>query len=344
MNVEIIGDPLFQLNLVLFISLPGPSDGTINPVLYNMGYRIESISPNISIPLSILNDIKENNINSNSYVKPEVILRHIEKNEYLLIECKRSSFSSESSTSKQAIAYLVLNGMVLKEVFGESGSDDWRSKLLYVVKAGDEELLSQCLNELSQMLQQVACTVIDYNVCGVGQGESGIYLNTDFMENIDLNISGNKINVLTGGSNYRPLYLIPYDINVGQPDEYTKSVLKERIRSSLAAQIITSLGEETFVLDIDTFLQRIILLWDVWEDNDSKKDLRRSTKRYIKFITNALKEKYALSVVQHQNTFSLGNASKDTKLKIINYFRSKAYRKGDFDIYPEETDQLELDI
>jgi len=46
---ELCGDPLFQLNMAIWLSQSKPCDFGVRPIFYESGFRILSIGPRMSI-------------------------------------------------------------------------------------------------------------------------------------------------------------------------------------------------------------------------------------------------------------------------------------------------------
>lgn len=332
-------DPLFQLNLVLFLSFPSPPGGRITPVFYNSGFRILSLSRRISLPLPLIGLIEGNSVAVQHSAKPEAILKHTTLNRLLLIECKKSSFSSTSSTANQAVTLLAAQGNVLRDALGFSRSNSWSSELLYIVKSADEELLSICLQELSENLNQIACSTNPHGVWGLEEKSDGIYINTSCSNGII--ISGEisvKVLASHSGNDYRTLYLIPADPSIGAPDIYAQEVLRERIRSSVAAFLMGSLGPKPVNLVIEQFMHRVINVWGLWEDTESKKNLRGGVRHYLKTVLNYIKKKYGVEFVVTNQGFEINPVTARTKIRLRHYFMSNGYRTGAFEPFYEQVE------
>ncbi len=96
---------LWQLNLMLWLSLPGYA---VKPVFYDAGFEIYLVEEVITVPEAAL--LRANStippVLITSRPNPDLVLRHNVNQSLLPIECKVSSFSSTSKKIKQANAIL----------------------------------------------------------------------------------------------------------------------------------------------------------------------------------------------------------------------------------------------
>ena len=67
---DLIGDPLFQLNLMLWLSLPQPAGGRITPILHDAGFKAHWISPKLTLSQEIAEKLRQKGIRSNQSVAP----------------------------------------------------------------------------------------------------------------------------------------------------------------------------------------------------------------------------------------------------------------------------------
>lgn len=334
-------DPLFQLNLVLFAAFPFPSGTRINPIFYNAGYQLFKISPTLTLPMPLINKIQAIPIQIKSAVTPEVLLRHITSGKVRIIECKKSSFSSTSTTARQAASYLALHGSVLNNAIGALRTSELASDLLYLVKEGDEALLKECLDEIASSIKQVGCAVNEFGVGGLAEEDDGVYLYTENADNLEA--IEKQVKIIDGekGSDYRTLYLIPMDPSINAKDSYAEDAVKSRLRSSLAAILIRLTGVKEFTLNAEMLLNRSIQVWTIWEDSDSKKKLKKITRNYIRQILNVLVKKCGIIVTEVGTSWVISSVTDKQKVNLVRYFSSAGYRLGNIDL---NDNQIELEL
>lgn len=334
-NQAIIEHPLYQLNLILLAALPQPEKGRIKPIFYNSGYMLNSISRKISLPLNL----RAKGIFQNSVV-PELILEKTKDNTFLTIECKRSSFGVESSNSTQANSYLVLDGNYLRDQLGKSGLVDWNSQILYVVKSGDEELMETTLNELAVSIEGENIKPVNFAVCGISLNENGIFLENHGL--LELPSKAKVLDLTDDASNLGIFFLIPLDCSIDSkmPIEAEHN-LQERIRSHLASIIMRAAPNQQVTIKVDKFLEEITIIWNEWQDKESKKRLKFHTKKYISQVLSAIKQLHTISFSIEGQTISIEPIHKEIKLGLIKYFNSKHFLTGKIELFSE---QLELDL
>src|SRR3989338_8016764 len=112
---KIIGDHLFQMNLILWLAQPIGMNIGLRAILAESGYSVYSIAPSLALPIPIRQRIREKNINAQDGCSPDIILGKEKSNFFLLVECKKQSFGPDSSTSEQARTLLLLDGQILGE-------------------------------------------------------------------------------------------------------------------------------------------------------------------------------------------------------------------------------------
>ncbi len=71
---EIIGDHLFQMNLILWLAQPIGMNIGLRAILAESGYSVYSISPSLALPIPIRERIREKNITAQDGCSPDIIL------------------------------------------------------------------------------------------------------------------------------------------------------------------------------------------------------------------------------------------------------------------------------
>ncbi|MFB5065731.1 MAG: hypothetical protein ACE3NC_00890 [Candidatus Wallacebacter cryptica] len=288
---DLIGDPLFQLNLMLWLSLPQPAGGRITPILHDAGFKAHWISPKLTLSQEIAEKLRQKGIRSNQSVAPDLMLKRSGEDQFVLVECKKSGFGLDSiKPTKQAVGLLVMQGDVLRDAAAGLRKDKWSSHLVYVVNDDDREPLSVTLHELTVAIEQAACTANDFDTWGLIQKDDGVYINfgqAPCFDNPEL--CGAK-RVLEGRA--QPLLdLIPVDITVSTPNKEAKIRLQERFRTSLMASIPRILTQEPMVIDLEQVWKRAVIVWDIWRCRDTKRYLIREAKKWFGSVLDNLEEK-----------------------------------------------------
>ena len=50
-TTDLVSDPLFQLNVLLWLTQPLPQGSALVPLLYQQGFTVYAISPALALPL-----------------------------------------------------------------------------------------------------------------------------------------------------------------------------------------------------------------------------------------------------------------------------------------------------
>ncbi|MDQ1351147.1 MAG: hypothetical protein QG657_1449 [Acidobacteriota bacterium] len=148
---KLIKDPVFQLNLLLWMSKEQPPDNyRIRPVFFDLGYKIIYIEQPFAFPESTLNALADSHLDIIQKPEPEVIIGKTSEKKALYFEAKANAFDYGSSNSKQARAHLVACGPAFGEVYGPLNS----CLLCYLVPGEGRDRMSGCLRNLTEELKK----------------------------------------------------------------------------------------------------------------------------------------------------------------------------------------------
>jgi hypothetical protein len=108
---ELVKDPVFQLNVLLWLAQPLPQAyQEITPLFFNQGFDVYALAPLLTLPPDILLVMRDHEFAVQARTRPDVILAQELTGKFAITECKRGSFGVDSSTAQQARALLVLAG------------------------------------------------------------------------------------------------------------------------------------------------------------------------------------------------------------------------------------------
>ncbi len=145
----LIRDPIFQLNILLWMAKEQPSDNYyVRPLFYELGYSIIYIEHPFAFPEETSNAMKDSGLDISTAQEPDLILGRKEDNKALYFEAKANSFFAASTSSRQARAHLVASGPVFSEVLAPLDS----CLLCYVVPKDGLKRMSECLTTLTTEL------------------------------------------------------------------------------------------------------------------------------------------------------------------------------------------------
>jgi hypothetical protein len=274
-NIELIGHPLFQLNLMLFLSLDIDDESQIYPILYKAGYSGLRIERNFHVPIGIRRVIREQIGRCNEIVAPDVFLEHVPSSTLVPVECKRSSGAMHGD---QTLGLLALNGAELGSLIGKPTSQTWTAIVTYLTTEGhgahvlaELERLSQRLRDDAQLVPAEACSLeLSYRA-------DGVYLmsvpRSVPLPDIDLNT---PVQVLSISPDFdlRPLYLIPYvssGLSDGEP--FAEKEFQEQLKLAIIARL-RDIGTEEYEFSLNDLIKEAVPVWDLWDNLENKRHIR----------------------------------------------------------------------
>lgn len=293
---DLIADPVFQLNALLWMASPSPSIGQYAPVLRNAGFGVLSIAPMLAPPPDVLLRLKETNLPFQERFSPDVILANDERRCFVLVECKSNSFNKMSSTAEQARTFLVVCGERLHEVLAVASIDIKSRSAAYLVPERVSSAMRETLDELDgeltfKRLPTGNCVLLTLNV-----EERGIHLLADQPAQTLMGIAPSTCFVeIEAETDPRPLYFIPFEPNCDQsPEEreYCKRVLFERIHSEILGSVGRALAPVTISFDADELLSKATMgMYSFWEDRDARTHLKRLVRPLLRKLIEKVNDR-----------------------------------------------------
>jgi GTP cyclohydrolase II len=282
---DLIGDPLFQLNVMVLLSWRGTRRAGITPLFAEAGYELSFIERTIPVPEPARLRLTESGIEVQMAASPDVFLEHPDARAFVPIECKRSSFSAASSTARQARAMLLLEGSVLASFIGKPPGGTWSGVLTYLSVEGNGTPLLATLRQLSEELRGNGARVSESASLEISWGSEGVYV-TAVAESAPLPsvelIRPVLALRLRPGEDPRPLYPIPVLPGGGQERDIAgEAQIRELLRIRSLA-LLGSLGpRREYDLDED-FLARAVQVWTLWRNEQAKRNLRVHARAYLR--------------------------------------------------------------
>ncbi len=352
---ELCRDPLFQLNLAIWLAQEQPIElFCVNPLFYKSGLTIYSIPNKLTIPLDIQVNIAKSNLDCQEVAKPDLILetKDVPK-KYCLLECKASSFGINSQNPqpvKQARTHLIISGMVISEVLGGRRGDN-EGILCYLIGSDNIDMMLETLKTLKQEIKDKINYISGYYGCfQVKSRENAILLeyHKEIKKYLNLNEeSPVKILAIEKDTDPRPLYFIPYDPNIQSKEEQAlgRRILFERILSNIISTIGGTTNQKSVAFTTEGLLNSATFeIYERWDDNETKKQIRTIIKDYLMNIMNIINENIKDCITYTRNSgwiFNFKNLKmKNQLLKQLEKFKpemldlSKEISETLFDVSP----------
>jgi hypothetical protein len=302
---ELERDPLFQVNVVLWMAQPLPFgiEGQPQPLLHSRGFTVYAVGPLLALPPEVRLALVEAGVDAQESAAPDVVLARQTDSRFAFVECKGGSFGVESSTAKQARALLIMAGPAAADVLGLQAESVSEAMLSLISSEEDRGKLKETLGELGRELSEARFRVGPSDVLGIRTDGSRV--------SIEVHGAASRFYGLASGSHEllklepetdpRPLYFIPFDPDVNQsPAEraYCKRVLYERMHVS----IVSAVGHAGPPVDLTIETERLLNdamfgAYSRWEKRESRQNLKRLCRQFMAGVEKALNSEYPGTVI-----------------------------------------------
>ncbi len=284
------GDPLFQLNALLWLAQPIPAGGSVEPLLYREGFKVHALGPALTLPLNVAYALGRAGLATQGSARPELILKRLEEGEYAIIECKRSSFGPTSSTSEQARVLLAAAGPPCADVLGLPRTHVSTSSLGYLTRDDQRARLSDTLRALSDELRQAGVDPGRSTVVGLKERDFDIALVVEAGASFCRIPAGEYPFIRTEpGTDPRPLYLIPYDPDALPQDESEEVRAKQQLFERVRVALLTRVGQAPVPGSIHFTIPELLSdatwgLFNIWGAGGSRSHVIDITRAFVRAL------------------------------------------------------------
>lgn len=285
------GDPLFQLNTVLWMLQPLPEKpGAVYAVLYHQGYAVRALGKALTASAKLERRLASE-LDLRGIAAPDVLASAPMSDPWPVFECKRSSFGPQSSTSHQALKILA-RAAELSLVAGSPPGVEVKGCAVFVTRDDQAARLQATLDELSATLEDARVTVAPASTIGI-RVETGIGLIVRLVGGSFPGAGGQALTtdvVLLRAAgpdeDARPLYLVPFDPSVEQDEEERSlclRILLARARAHAASMIGRGPASGTVVLEGHALLDAATFgLSKFWRDTKARDAVSHEVLRFLK--------------------------------------------------------------
>jgi hypothetical protein len=300
MNADaLIRDPVFQLNLLLWMAKEQPPEGyVVKPLFFANGFEVVYIEQPFPLPPGVVEAVEQSGKDIAVAPEPELLLGRLQDNKALYFEAKADSFSPASSTSKQARGHLLAAG----DAFAEVMQPLQFCLLCYVVPEDRRDLMTACLLGLVADLAGASLKCGAYSTHGLSVEDFALRYSWDQPFQQHVGVDGSSAIVLEGlaeDTDPSPLFLVYTDEDY--PDNERRDILRRCLINQVHALLVCDLN----ALPIDKLYERSAesLLLDMTDDlyrflgRKRKKGMRRLiTENIFRRIADFAKDKFSGSV------------------------------------------------
>lgn len=301
------GDPLFQLNAVLWMLQPMPGDSSaVNPVLHYRGYAVRSMGQTLTADAD-LERLLAVELDLRGAPAPDVLASAPAGDPWPIFECKKSSFSPDSSTSDQA-SKILARGADLSLTAGSPPGQRIGGCVVFVTREDEAALLQETLDQLRVTLE--AAGVLPAPACTVGlMVEAGVGLRAHVASGTFPGAGGEAladdvIVVPAAGpeEHARSLYLVPFDPSVRQDDEervLCLRILLARGRAHAASILGRGPSQGTAVLEGPELIDAATYgLAKYWRDSTARERAGYEILRFVKSALSSMRKPKAPMVTE----------------------------------------------
>jgi len=237
---SLIYDPVFQLNLLLWMAKEQPKEGyRVKPLFYEQGFKILYIENPFAFPVETAETISNSGIDISIAPEPDLLLKRTADAKALYLEAKSNSFGIESKdNSKQARGHLMATGPAFSEVY-----KPLRSCLLcYVLPENGRNLMDQCLSALTDELEKASLKPGKHSINGLGVESAALVYSWDSAFKDYLGITEDSaliIGDITKDTDPSPMLLVFSDEDCHNTEmrDFYRRVLLEQARARLLCDL-----------------------------------------------------------------------------------------------------------
>lgn len=328
--------PLFQLNLLIHLSLPYPKGSNFYPYFNRQGYTLKQIEKPIPLEPGSIKKLK-GICEPKKSVTPEVVLYKDSNKEYLLIECKVKDFDVDWTHhgTRQATGYLSLTSNYLKDFFGLESKSKINTKIVYGVNQQKEPKMFETLQLISETVKSKLGHAMQHDTFGIEIKSDGLYLSVRNGEKLESHKVINEKILL----NNALIYIIPVDIN-GQLEKENEDILQMQVRNSLRSVIGKNIGTQPFSFNSTSICEKINPVWGQLPA-PFKKKMRRWIHNYIKEVIEQIVQ-MGVNVTVHEQNYSFTSVEEKKLKNIRRYLLSGKFLETGQHIF-ENFEQMTID-
>jgi len=321
---DLIGSPLYQVNVVLWMTQPN-NGARVAPVLARAGYDTLYIERRLEMPIQVQNAMKKAGLHFVNPPSPDLLLAG-KKKAFAIIECKKTMFGASSSVAPQARSLLVQAPRVFEAALAKPGGSVSETHVIYLTRSelGRDQL--QGLTELQAELKAAKIAVTSCGLLTLAAVTDGVELSAlgsvppGIAEQVDKPV---KVHEFVPGTDPRPLYIIPWlPDSESDRDEYNRRAFAERVKASAAEIIARARTGEDVEIKLGAIISKTTLGFsEKWMNNAAKKRLRQETKAVLEPRFREAAKKVAVLSLPNADGWTITLKDDDTREIVMDALR-----------------------
>jgi hypothetical protein len=292
---DLIGDPLYQCNLLLWMLQPS-TGVVVKPLLQQAGYTLRFIEPKLPLPLTISNKLKTDKLLTADEGAPDMIIQG-QSPDYVIIECKRSMFGykpgEDDTATRQCRAFLLQVPQIFSEALPSIPRNTaTTTHLLYLACHNTEvpqftgvEAIAKELVTKNYQATTHGLLTLDISQGSIGLRKTGTHGAIPAPLGSALSNSFTPVQTIPDAdTDPRPMYYIPWmPDSEPTPDAYNYNSFANRILLSAAAEIGPAIPPCDVELETEVLLAKATNeFYQYWRNNESKRHLGKRAKDLLK--------------------------------------------------------------
>lgn len=348
---EWIRDPVFQLNLLIWMAKEQPSEGyCVRPFFHEHQFEWLAVEQPFQFPVELVKAIEtviqERGIKIHRHPEPELVLKRERDRSALYIEAKANSFSAASDTSDQARGHLLAAG----PAFAETNRPLESALLIYVLPSAARAGLAECLGELRGQLLTANLQPGDHSVCGLAVEGSELIYQLDSSSQRRLGSQVEEVCVmggLTDETDPSPLMLVYSDEDCPNQERigHYRRVLQNQVVANLLCDLHRASIEQPTTISAAQILESTSQGVFSYLGSNRKKRMERLVRENVfRKIHSYWQEKTPDLIQLSGRVLTLDFKTEDRKASFLDWLENKKTNFDDSKPSGEEMDQMSLPL
>jgi hypothetical protein len=334
---ELIGDSLYQVNVILLMLQPS-AVSPIKPIFQEVGIELTTIEQPLPFPVELANQLGKKKIGVRNPVTPDLILKSPKK-EFIIFECKKSMFGSitpqgsDDGHIKQARSCLLQVPKVLASALTLQEEDISNSSLVYLSRHPPAHTQTLGLSEIAEQLNKNDLPTIEFGLLGLSQDSNNIYLNSNYSPSylpteIKTKFSGSPIiiqEIDDPSNDPRVYYHIPWmpgSSDTKSKDKYSEIAFGNAILQHATISIAKATPPSKVIPDIESLISLATNgFYQKWRNKEIRSQLIINTKKLLRKVLLSSSTKPELNYIGSVKGWEVNIQDKKVQSHIIEAMR-----------------------
>jgi hypothetical protein len=236
---SLLSDPVFQLNLLLWMAKEQPADSySVRPLFREHGFEIIYIENPFPLPEEVVSIIDKAGLEVSRTPEPDLLLGRKRDHRALYLEAKANSFSPASTNCKQARGHMVAAGPAFAEVMAPYQT----CLLCYVLPKKANALMRKCLSVLHKDLAGAELDDSPFSVHGLSVRGTNLVYSWDRAFSQHTGARGSSATIMRNvGDDTDPSPLLLVYTDEDYPDPERRGLIRKAVLNQVHAEMLCQL-------------------------------------------------------------------------------------------------------